>query len=176
MGDLGAERYRHRVVARHFGLQQCGFRFHHAAKTAPEIDFPGKTKIKVVEGEVVFEQRHIVGTVLADIDVRRGSAQLLDLRKLLAGRNAELCIGLQHTKTRAAQRQVLRLRGFDKAVQYRVVEYRPPFNIVCWLAVDAILLSLEPLIRDLQFRRLVVGAKVDAGGQQHDRQHARNPD
>ena len=129
-----------------------------------------RPKVEIVETEIVFEQRYVVGAVLADVDARSRTGHLLHLRKFPAGGNPELSVGLQHTKTRTAQRQILRASGFDEAIQNRIIEDRPPLEIFGRLMGDAGLLGLHPVIRDRSLGCFKIGAEIDTGGHERERQ------
>src|SRR5210317_335780 len=99
MRNLRTQRYHHRVVARHFRLKQRRFGFDHAPKPAPEVHLPGESEIEIVESEIILEKRYVVVGVFAEVDVRGRPGYLLHLRELPAGRDPELSVGLQHTKS-----------------------------------------------------------------------------
>ena len=159
---LCCQRDHNRVITGDFRLELSSRRFDHPPEPAPEIHLPGEAETQVVQAEIIFEQRDVIGAVLADLDLIGGTRQLLYLRIFAPGRNPQLCLCLQYANARSAQRQVLGLCRFNQLVQDRIIEYGPPFRMVGRLVAEHFLVDLGPFFGDRCFRGFEIGAQGGA--------------
>ena len=134
--DLRGQRDDGREVVRDRREHRGGLGLDAPAIPTPEVELPGRVEPRLVDAEVTIEIGD-VRPVVAEPDGRVIGPDLLRLRELLAGGDAELRARLDDAQAGDLQREVLLVGEIDEAIERDVVELLPPQAVGLGLRGDA---------------------------------------